>query len=66
MIEESEGDALQAAEDQSNSDEAKIGILVGSMMAASMGLATLYRTCPRRGDLLGEAPVDQEVAAGEA
>ena len=62
LTEASEGELAQAAQDQTNSDEAKIGILVGSMMAASMGLATLYKTCPRRRDMLGEASDESDTA----
>ena len=63
VSEESEEELVQAAQDQSNSDEAKIGILVGSMIAASVGLATLAKASPRRGELLGEPPAGDETAA---
>jgi NhaA family Na+:H+ antiporter len=62
LVDGNDGELLQTAQNRSNSDEAKIGILVGSMIAASMGLATLYRTCPRKRDLLGEGPEQSETA----
>jgi NhaA family Na+:H+ antiporter len=57
-IEEDPEELAEAAENRHNSDEAKIGILLGSMIAASVGLATLVKTCPKRRELEIEEPVE--------